>query len=78
MCCTQDVRAQQGRSAIVAEVRRAKDISSPQELAEAARRVLAAGADAVAVPTDLEDTPSGDREEIVAAHCAHTVVHHLL
>lgn len=60
----QDVRAQQGRAAVIAEVSRGGDVSSPQQLAEAARQVLAAGADAVIVPTDSESTPQGGPADI--------------
>lgn len=39
-----------------------------QELAEAARRLLAAGADAIAVPTDSEDTPSSLADLFAVTH----------
>eukprot|EP00887_Chlorella_sp_A99_P002189 scaffold21.g2189.t1 len=49
----------QGRPALVVEACRGEGLNSPQALAELAARLAAAGADAVAVRTDSEDTPQG-------------------
>lgn len=57
--CGQELRAQQGRPAVLAEVRRGAGAATPQQLAEAAQALLAAGADGIVVPTDSAATPSG-------------------
>lgn len=55
----QDVRFREGRPVVVVELRKATPATSPEQLAQLARELEAAGADALAVPTDALDTSTG-------------------
>lgn len=48
-----------GRPALVLEACRSEAVSSSQQLAELAARLAEAGADAIVVRTDAEDSPHG-------------------
>ena len=53
------MRLGRGRPVLVVELRRPTPAMLPAELAKLAQEYVADGADALAVRTDVEDTPSG-------------------
>lgn len=57
-----DVVEREGRAALVVELARPTPSTTPEQLAEIARAYVRAGADALAVCTDAEDTPEGMRD----------------
>jgi indole-3-glycerol phosphate synthase len=57
-----EVVEREGRAALVVELRRPTPSTTPEQLAELARAYVRAGADALAVCTDAEDTPEGMRD----------------
>lgn len=63
------VNATQRRPVIVIEIGRSRLAKSPAQLAELARKYVAWGADALAVPVDAEDSPEGleDLRAVAAA-----------
>jgi indole-3-glycerol phosphate synthase len=57
-----EVVEREGRAALVVELARPTPSTTPEQLAEIARAYVRAGADALAVCTDAEDTPEGMRD----------------
>lgn len=56
------ITSTEGRAAIVVEISRPSPSSTPAQLAALARRAVSAGADAIVVRVDSEDTPEGSKD----------------